>query len=49
MKEGEIIESGTHKELIKIPNGEYKKLYEIQASPFRDEDEDSPPSSIIAA
>jgi ABC-type dipeptide/oligopeptide/nickel transport system ATPase component len=39
MKEGKIVESGTHKELIKIPDGEYKKLYDIQASPFRDEDE----------
>ncbi|KXN85020.1 Heavy metal tolerance protein [Leucoagaricus sp. SymC.cos] len=36
MKEGQIVESGTHKELITIQGGEYKKLYDIQASPFRD-------------
>lgn len=36
MKEGKIIESGKHAELMKN-NGEYKKLYDIQASPFRDD------------
>ncbi len=41
MKEGKIVESGTHKELIQA-DGEYKKLYDIQASPFR-EDEGTPP------
>jgi len=40
MKEGKIVESGTHKELIQA-DGEYKKLYDIQASPFR-EDEGTP-------
>ncbi|KAF9441091.1 P-loop containing nucleoside triphosphate hydrolase protein, partial [Macrolepiota fuliginosa MF-IS2] len=34
MKEGKIVESGSHHELIKL-DGEYKKLYDIQASPFR--------------
>jgi len=29
-KEGTILESGTHDELIKIPNGEYRRLYELQ-------------------
>ncbi|MDU5723748.1 MAG: ABC transporter ATP-binding protein [Clostridium butyricum] len=34
MKEGKIIERGSHKELIK-KNGEYKKLYESQAEFYR--------------
>jgi len=38
MKEGKIVESGTHKELIQA-DGEYKKLYDIQASPFREDSE----------
>jgi len=29
-KKGEIIESGTHLELLKIKGGEYKRLYELQ-------------------
>lgn len=29
-KEGKIVETGTHDELIKIPNGEYRRLYELQ-------------------
>ncbi|XP_006462940.1 hypothetical protein AGABI2DRAFT_73076, partial [Agaricus bisporus var. bisporus H97] len=33
MKEGAIVESGTHTELMKN-NGEYQKLYNIQASAF---------------
>ncbi|KAF9445375.1 P-loop containing nucleoside triphosphate hydrolase protein [Macrolepiota fuliginosa MF-IS2] len=36
LKEGKIVESGTHKELMKI-DGEYKKLYDIQASAFQDD------------
>ncbi|KAJ3556012.1 hypothetical protein NP233_g12074 [Leucocoprinus birnbaumii] len=37
MKEGQVIESGTHQELMNNSEGEYKKLYDIQASAFRDE------------
>lgn len=29
-KEGKIIESGTHKELIEKEDGEYKRLYDLQ-------------------
>ncbi|KAF7298862.1 ABC transporter ATP-binding protein [Mycena indigotica] len=35
MKEGKLVESGTHEELMKL-NGEYTKLYEIQAKAFED-------------
>ncbi|MBQ3642462.1 ABC transporter ATP-binding protein, partial [bacterium] len=30
LNEGEIVEEGSHDELINIPNGYYKKLYEMQ-------------------
>lgn len=30
LSEGEVIEAGTHQELIRISNGLYKRLYEIQ-------------------
>lgn len=30
IKDGNLVESGSHNELIEIPNGEYKKLYEMQ-------------------
>jgi ATP-binding cassette, subfamily B, bacterial MsbA len=29
-KNGKIIETGTHEELLKIDGGEYKRLYELQ-------------------
>lgn len=29
-KEGQIVEAGTHEELLKHKNGEYKRLYELQ-------------------
>lgn len=29
-KDGKIIESGKHDELLEIPNGEYRRLYELQ-------------------
>ncbi len=29
-KEGKIIETGTHDSLVQIPNGEYRRLYELQ-------------------
>ncbi|KAJ7675676.1 P-loop containing nucleoside triphosphate hydrolase protein [Mycena polygramma] len=34
MKEGRLVESGTHEELIRITDGEYLKLYNIQAKAF---------------
>ncbi|NFQ10133.1 ABC transporter ATP-binding protein [Clostridium botulinum] len=34
MKDGKIIEKGSHKELINN-NGEYKNMYEAQASYYR--------------
>ncbi len=33
MKEGNVVETGNHKELVEM-NGEYAKLYNIQASAF---------------
>ena len=30
MDEGQIVEEGTHQELLKKPNGYYKNLYEVQ-------------------
>jgi subfamily B ATP-binding cassette protein MsbA len=30
IKNGNLVESGSHNELMEIPNGEYKKLYEMQ-------------------
>ena len=30
MNQGEIIEQGTHNELLKLPNGYYAKLYDVQ-------------------
>ena len=30
INEGRIVEQGSHEELLKIENGEYKKLYEMQ-------------------
>ena len=35
INEGELVELGTHEELISIPNGNYKHLYEMQ---FKDEE-----------
>ncbi|KAF8172036.1 P-loop containing nucleoside triphosphate hydrolase protein [Mycena galopus ATCC 62051] len=34
MKEGRLVESGSHEELMKIPDGEYFKLYDRQAKAF---------------
>ena len=33
MKDGEVVERGVHDELMSL-DGEYKKLYDIQASAF---------------
>jgi subfamily B ATP-binding cassette protein MsbA len=30
MHQGNIVEQGTHKELLKVSNGYYAKLYEVQ-------------------
>jgi ABC-type multidrug transport system fused ATPase/permease subunit len=30
LNEGEIVEMGTNEELLKIPTGHYRKLYESQ-------------------
>lgn len=32
MEQGKIVEQGTHKELLNLPNGYYAKLYEVQFS-----------------
>ena len=32
INEGELVELGTHNELMQIENGEYKHLYEMQFS-----------------
>jgi len=38
MKDGKIVEIGTHKELMLLnTSGEYRKLYEIQANAFKEE------------
>ncbi|KAJ7781791.1 P-loop containing nucleoside triphosphate hydrolase protein [Mycena maculata] len=42
MKDGRLVESGTHDDLMKIPDGEYFKLYDIQAKAF---DSESPGTS----
>ncbi|KAJ7928036.1 P-loop containing nucleoside triphosphate hydrolase protein [Mycena leptocephala] len=34
MKDGRLVEAGHHEELMKIPQGEYFKLYDIQAKAF---------------
>lgn len=34
MKGGRLIESGTHEDLMKVPDGEYSKLYDMQAKAF---------------
>ena len=37
MDESGIVESGTHQELMGL-EGEYKKLYDVQAKAFQDDD-----------
>ena len=39
MKDGCLVETGTHEELMKIPDGEYFKLYDIQAKAFESDAE----------
>ncbi|KAK7048497.1 ABC transporter ATP-binding protein [Favolaschia claudopus] len=34
MKEGHLVETGTHEELMQDPDGEYRKLYDLQANAF---------------
>ena len=36
VNDGEIVETGTHEELIHIPNGHYKVLYDMQ---FKNQEE----------
>ena len=36
MKEGKIVEQGTHEALVNIPDGEYAKLYRAQADGLGD-------------
>jgi ABC-type multidrug transport system fused ATPase/permease subunit len=36
MKDGQVLESGTHKELLKLGGG-YAGMYEIQAGAFRED------------
>ncbi|KAI0688244.1 P-loop containing nucleoside triphosphate hydrolase protein [Cytidiella melzeri] len=36
MKDGQLVEAGTHAELVAI-DGEYRKLYDVQAKAFRDD------------
>ena len=43
MKDGELVEAGTHAELMAL-DGEYRKLYDVQASAFRDETPCASPS-----
>ena len=38
INEGKIVELGTHEELMNIPEGEYKHLYEMQ---FRESNENN--------
>jgi ABC-type multidrug transport system fused ATPase/permease subunit len=33
-KEGTLVEQGTHEELVKIEEGEYRRLWEVQAQGF---------------
>ncbi len=33
MNEGKVVEEGTHEELMEIPQGEYKRMVEIQVRP----------------
>lgn len=33
-KEGKLVEQGTHEELLSIEEGEYRRLWEVQAKGF---------------
>jgi hypothetical protein len=39
MKDGCLVETGTHEELMKIPDGAYFKLYDIQSKAFESDAE----------
>ena len=45
MKDGELAEAGTHAELMDL-NGEYRELYVVQASGFRDQPS-APPDHLL--
>ncbi len=36
IKKGAIVEKGSHKDLMKIKNGQYKEMFELQANEYRD-------------
>jgi subfamily B ATP-binding cassette protein MsbA len=38
IKDGELIEQGSHDELMQLENGEYKHLYEMQ---FKNQDDEN--------
>ena len=49
MENGAIVEQGTHRELLEIPGGHYRKLYEIQfATALKDERGGGPGASVAA-
>ncbi|KAJ7134763.1 P-loop containing nucleoside triphosphate hydrolase protein [Mycena epipterygia] len=49
MKGGRLVESGTHEELVNNPDGEYFKLYDIQAKAFESDTEAARDGSITVA
>ena len=40
LKHGVIVEQGSHDELLKIPNGYYKTLWEKQAKSMEEDEQD---------
>jgi subfamily B ATP-binding cassette protein MsbA len=44
INEGELVELGTHDELMNIPNGQYKALYEMQ---FRKQEEKDMQEAVV--
>jgi ABC-type multidrug transport system fused ATPase/permease subunit len=49
IENGTIVEQGTHRELLELPGGHYRKLYEIQfASALRNEKPDAPGAAVAA-
>jgi len=48
MKDGSIVETGSHEDLIAL-NGEYAKLYNIQAGAFSEEKKDKEPEIMAGS